>query len=126
MDGSNFIRFVEKFTRTTMKVSVIMFSLTTKKFQSIYVDFAANYLIKIKFLFLLQLKPLAIFMIAITSHFAMAQIDEATMKNILGDYSQQASVLCNRNSKASWAVQTDVLNSSLLVEMVRKWGSSIV
>lgn len=56
----------------------------------------------------------------------MAQIDETTMKNILGDYSQQASVLCNRNSKASWAVQTDVLNSSLLVEMVREWGSSIV
>lgn len=62
------------------------------------------------------MKPFAILLIAILSHVAEAQLNEATMRVVLNSYNEQASLLCNRNSKASWAVQTDVLNEALREE----------
>lgn len=50
---------------------------------------------------------------------ALAQILEPEMIRILDQYDQEAKVLCNKNSIANWNVQTDVLNTSLVVEQVR-------
>lgn len=48
---------------------------------------------------------------------ANAQTQDEMIK-ILADYDREASLLCNKNSKANWAVQTDVLNTSLVAEQV--------
>lgn len=40
------------------------------------------------------------------------------MITILADYNREAAVLCNKNALASWSVQTDVLNETLVVEEV--------
>lgn len=62
------------------------------------------------------MKPFVILLIAFLSHVAEAQVDEAVMRIVLNSYNEQASLLCNRNSKANWAVQTDVLNETLKEE----------
>jgi hypothetical protein len=43
---------------------------------------------------------------------------EDDMKAILAEYDRDASLLCNKNAKANWNVQTDVLNTSLVAEQV--------
>lgn len=46
-------------------------------------------------------------------------LSEAEMIAALEEYDRAASLLCNKNSHANWAVQTDVLNETLVVEQVR-------
>lgn len=45
---------------------------------------------------------------------------ESEMIQILAEYDREASQLCNKNVKANWNVQTDVLNSDLVAEQVRE------
>jgi tRNA G26 N,N-dimethylase Trm1 len=49
---------------------------------------------------------------------AQAQVTENEMIQILTDYDREASQLCNKNVKANWNVQTDVLNTDLVAEQV--------
>lgn len=49
---------------------------------------------------------------------ARAQVTEAEMIQLLADYDREAKLLCNKNAKADWAVQTDVLNETLVAEQV--------
>ena len=48
---------------------------------------------------------------------AKAQTQDEMIR-ILSEYEQEASLLCNKNSKANWAVQTDVSNLALVAEQV--------
>lgn len=64
----------------------------------------------------LQQLLLAIVQVALLCH---AITNAETMEEILVRYDQEAKELCNKNVKASWAVQTDVNNSTLVEEMVR-------
>lgn len=50
---------------------------------------------------------------------ALAQLNQNAMIAALEAYDREALVLCNKNSMANWAVATDVLNASLVVEQVR-------
>lgn len=47
-----------------------------------------------------------------------SQISETEMLGILSTYDTDASKLCNENAKANWAVQTDVMNTSLVAIQV--------
>lgn len=58
-------------------------------------------------------------MIGLTA-IVIAQLNEDQMRLVLEDYDRAASLLCNKNAHANWAVQTDVLNASLVVEQVRE------
>lgn len=51
---------------------------------------------------------------------ALAQLNQTAMVAALDAYDREALVLCNKNSMANWAVATDVLNASLVVEQVRR------
>lgn len=44
---------------------------------------------------------------------------EEQIRTILADYDREASLLCNKNAKANWNVQTDVLNDTLVAEQVK-------
>lgn len=54
----------------------------------------------------------------------LSQSSEDAMKTILEKYDRDALLLCNKNVKASWAVATDVLNSSL-VETQVSWRKCV-
>lgn len=45
---------------------------------------------------------------------------EAEMIEILNSYNTEATAMCTKSSLANWAVQTDVLNTTLVVEQVRE------
>lgn len=47
-----------------------------------------------------------------------AQLSETEMRVVLELYDQSASLLCNRNVKANWAVSTDVENELHSIEQV--------
>lgn len=47
-----------------------------------------------------------------------AQLSEVDMIQVLNEYDQDSSKLCNENSLADWNVQTDVLNTTLVAEQV--------
>jgi tRNA G26 N,N-dimethylase Trm1 len=49
-----------------------------------------------------------------------AQITQTEMLQILADYDREASELCNKNAKANWNVQTDVLNDDNKAAQVRE------
>jgi hypothetical protein len=49
-----------------------------------------------------------------------SEYTESQMIQILADYDRQASELCNKNAKANWKVQTDVLNDEKKAEQVRE------
>jgi hypothetical protein len=50
--------------------------------------------------------------------FTQSQVPESEMLQILADYDREASLLCNKNVKANWNVQTDVLNEGNKAEQV--------
>lgn len=52
------------------------------------------------------------------------EVSQDAMIEILKEYEQEASLLCNKNSKANWAVQTDVANLTLVAEQVSESSKS--
>lgn len=55
----------------------------------------------------------------LSQNIAEAQLTQDQMITVLETYDREASLLCNKNQHASWAVQTDVLNTTLVAEQVR-------
>lgn len=67
----------------------------------------------------LQLILLTILQIGLlTQGLVDAQTDEE-MIAYLTEYDEEAKLLCNKNVHASWNVQTDVMNTSLVADQVR-------
>lgn len=62
---------------------------------------------------------LSVLTIIAVSRSALAQLNQTAMVAALEAYDREALVLCNKNTMANWAVATDVLNASLVVEQVR-------
>lgn len=58
------------------------------------------------------LKLIILFIGLVTNGLIRALTDDE-MLIILKDYDHDAALLCNKNAKANWDVQTDVLNQSL-------------
>jgi hypothetical protein len=67
----------------------------------------------------LQLILLTIIHIGLLTQGLVDAQTEAEMIGYLAEYDEAAKLMCNKNVHASWNVQTDVANASLVAAQVR-------